>query len=134
MLLVVLVGLVRLAAGLQLSRLPFDLNSPRCPLEVEGQQKTAREAIIRAVDAGVTRQLVRTLLPRGESRELTPLDETWIGGIMQLYRECSPAARNLLKAVGEARDTSERPFVSVREQRAAAPRLRCITRAVRRST
>ena len=75
---------------------------------------TARDAVLAALEDGYTRQVVRTLLPRGPNRDLLPLDETWTGGIMQIFRECAPLSRDLLRAVGRAR-SGEAP--SVREQR-----------------
>ena len=50
------------------------------------QLLAARDAILRASKDGVTRQQLRTLLRR--DGELVPPDETWTGGIMQLYGAC----------------------------------------------
>jgi hypothetical protein len=64
---------------------------------------------------GATRQMVRILLPRSSDNDqlgkliendvlldmrsavLVPPDETWQGGIMQLYRAASIAARDMLR-------------------------------------
>ena len=90
--------------------------APKCPLNNEGQLLAARDAVLRATEAGITRQRVRTLLPRGVDRVLIPPDETWTGGIMQLYQACAPLARDLLRAVGVARaEGGAAP--TVREQR-----------------
>ena len=43
--------------------------APKCPLNNEGQLLAARDAVLRATEAGITRQRVRTLLPRGVDRE-----------------------------------------------------------------
>ena len=59
---------------------------PKCPLNAEAQLLAARDAILRASKDGVTRQQLRTLLRR--DGELVPPDETWTGGIMQLYGAC----------------------------------------------
>ena len=88
--------------------------APKCPLTNEGQLLAARDAIVRAAEDGVSRQQVRTLLLR--DGELIPPDETWQGGIMQLYKVCAPLARDILRAVGAARSPDgARP--AVREQR-----------------
>jgi len=84
---------------------------PKCPLNAEAQLLAARDAILRASNDGVTRQQLRTLLRR--DGDLVPPDETWTGGIMQLYGACRPLARDLLRKIGEARD--DKP--SLREQR-----------------
>ena len=68
---------------------------PKCPLNAESQLLAARDAVLRASEDGVARQRLRTLLPRGVSRELIPPDETWTGGIMQLYQACAPLVRDL---------------------------------------
>ena len=59
---------------------------PKCPLNAEAQLLAARDAILRASNDGVTRQQLRTLLRR--DGDLVPPDETWTGGIMQLYGAC----------------------------------------------
>ena len=87
---------------------------PKCPLNAESQLLAARDAVLRASEDGVARQRLRTLLPRGVSRELIPPDETWTGGIMQLYQACAPLVRDLLRSVGSARGDAA---PTVREQR-----------------
>ena len=62
------------------------IEPPKCPLNAEAQLLAARDAILRASKDGVTRQQLRTLLRR--DGELVPPDETWTGGIMQLYGAC----------------------------------------------
>mmetsp|Transcript_8006 Transcript_8006/g.23889 ORF Transcript_8006/g.23889 Transcript_8006/m.23889 type:complete len:318 (-) Transcript_8006:20-973(-) len=80
------------------------LQPPKCPLSAEAQLLEMRNAVIRAVEDGVTRQQVRTLLTR--DGVLTPPDETWTGGILQLYGACAPLTRDLLRKVGEARSAA----------------------------
>ena len=67
--------------------------------EVEMIQDCA-EAVGRAQAAGVSRHKVRLMLPGGEVSAwgtLCPTDESWEGGIMQLYGACSPLVRSLLR-------------------------------------
>jgi len=74
-------------------------------------------AITDARSAGVSRQIIRTLLPRdpaggrlgsyyeedgelnGDSAVLIPPDESWQGGIMQLYRAAAPTCSEVLRAI-----------------------------------
>ena len=44
---------------------------------------------------GVNRHTLRLFLPRGDG--LSPPDESWEGGIMQLFAACSPLTRDLLR-------------------------------------
>lgn len=55
----------------------------------------AEGAVLRARDAGVTRFTLRLFLPRDGG--LAPPDESWQGGIMQLFAACSPLVRDLLR-------------------------------------
>ena len=68
---------------------------PKCPLNAEAQLLAARDAILRASNDGVTRQQLRTLLRR--DGDLVPPDETWTGGIMQLYGACLPVRKSNFK-------------------------------------
>ena len=74
-----------------------------------------------AYEQGITRQIVRILLPRDASNDqlgqyfeadaetndrtrtsdikLVPSDESWQGGIMQLYRAAEPTTRDILKSL-----------------------------------
>ena len=74
---------------------------PKCPLNAEAQLLAARDAILRASNDGVTRQQLRTLLRR--DGDLVPPDETWTGGIMQLYGACRPVWTSKFKrpSIGE---------------------------------
>merc|ERR1719382_1381596 len=54
-------------------------------------------AVHAAQDAGKTRFILRLFLPRGDDAALVPPDESWQGGIMQLYAACSPLVRELLR-------------------------------------
>jgi len=51
-----------------------------------------------ARESGINRYVLRLFLPR--DGELTPPDESWVGGIMQLYATCSPLTRELLQKIG----------------------------------
>jgi hypothetical protein len=90
----------------------FDL---RIPLSFNEMVRQASSAMSDAYEAGMTRQILRVLLPRDPSSGrvgryfetdaqldtqdliLAPPDETWQGGIMQLYRACSPTCVDILK-------------------------------------
>merc|ERR1719453_2241840 len=67
---------------------------------------------MRARDAGVKRYILRLFLPRGDG--LSPPDESWQGGIMQLYAACSPMVRDLLRRLSQ--ETAGVP-PALREQR-----------------
>ena len=93
---------------------PIPLN---CPLSFEQMVRQAALAVQDAYAAGKTRQTIRVLLPRdpsngqiGEYFEsdaqvdtgdliLAPPDESWQGGIMQLYRSCAPTCEEILRCV-----------------------------------
>ena len=45
-------------------------------------------AVKGASESGINRYVLRLFLPR--DGELTPPDESWVGGIMQLFATCSP--------------------------------------------
>mmetsp|Transcript_33000 Transcript_33000/g.83279 ORF Transcript_33000/g.83279 Transcript_33000/m.83279 type:complete len:339 (-) Transcript_33000:276-1292(-) len=55
----------------------------------------AAEAAKMAYEDGITRQKLRFLLPR--DGVLSPTDEDWPGGIMQLFFACSPITRAFLR-------------------------------------
>ena len=57
----------------------------------------AAKACLRAKDDSLNRYTVRLFLPRGEEGRLFPPDESWQGGIMQLFAVCSPLVRDLLR-------------------------------------
>jgi len=86
------------------------------PLSYDEMIAMAARCMADAYAQGTTRQIVRILLPRspdgerlGEMYEadatdmsmqeakLVPCDESWQGGIEQLYRAAAPAARDLLR-------------------------------------
>ena len=52
--------------------------------------------IKRAREDGNNRYVLRLFLPRGSEEELVPCDESWEGGIMQLFSVASPLVRELL--------------------------------------
>jgi len=61
-------------------------------------------AIARAQADGVNRHKIRLMLPGGEMASwgsLCPTDESWEGGIMQLYGASSPLVRGLLRKVSK---------------------------------
>lgn len=86
------------------------------PLSYNEMVNQVSRAVNDANSAGVNRQILRILLPRDSSnadlgifREsdadavdisdtiLVPPDDTWQGGIMQLYRACAPTCDDILK-------------------------------------
>lgn len=87
------------------------------PVSLDDMILMASRAISDASNAGMTRQIVRMLLPRNPSSQLlgqfyeddasttnawrsqllVPPDETWQGGIMQLYRAALPTCTQLLR-------------------------------------
>ena len=100
------------------------------PLSLDEMIRQAVSAMKDAANAGTKRQIVRILLPRdaanadfgkfmeSESSEagnvndvvLVPPDESWQGGIMQLYRSAAPTAQDMVQrlSVSEAGLTVER--------------------------
>lgn len=98
-------------------------NSMVVPLNFNAMIKQASQAIIDAKAQGVNRQIIRVLLPRdpnsgnlgqyfeddieveGGARGaqdllLAPPDESWQGGIMQLYRAALPTCKEILRRIG----------------------------------
>lgn len=87
----------------------------RIPLSFEEMVNQASSAMEDAYRQGKTRQIVRVLLPRSASNDqllqyyeddvqdgsvetvLVPTDETWQGGIMQLYRAASYTCQAMLR-------------------------------------
>jgi len=85
------------------------------PLSFDQMVRQAAAAMRDAYDKGMKRQTVRILLPRDPSSGqigryfepdaqldtteliLAPPDESWQGGIMQLYRSCEPACEEILR-------------------------------------
>lgn len=104
------------------------------PLTWDEMIRQAASAMNLATESGVSRQIVRVMLPRdatnadfgkffeGESNTendsptaaaaasvntvLCPTDESWQGGIMQLYRSAAPTATSLLRQVLSRRRTT----------------------------
>jgi|EP01083_Nonionella_stella_P028326 hypothetical protein len=88
------------------------------PLTLKDMVKQSSEAMEEAKLQGITRQTIRVLLPRdpksadlGNMFEeevememqdilLAPPDESWQGGIMQLYRACAPTCKEILRNLG----------------------------------
>jgi len=85
------------------------------PVSFDEMVRQGSTAMADAYESGITRQMLRVLLPRdpmagalGQYFEsdadidtadlmLAPPDETWQGGIMQLYRACAPTCLELLR-------------------------------------
>jgi len=65
------------------------------PSDQQQMLTQAADCVARARAAGSSRFVLRLFLPRGEG--LSPPDESWQGGIMQLYAACSPLVRELLR-------------------------------------
>ena len=57
----------------------------------------AAGAVTRAQGDGISRAILRLFLPRGDMENLVPPDESWQGGIMQLYLVASPLVRDLMR-------------------------------------
>lgn len=88
------------------------------PLTLKDMVKQSSQAMEEAKSQGITRQTIRVLLPRdpksadlGNMFEedvelemqdilLAPPDESWQGGIMQLYRACAPTCKEILRNLG----------------------------------
>jgi hypothetical protein len=89
------------------------------PLSFDEMIRVASSAMSDAFDQGINRQMCRVLLPRDPSNAnignffendanvdtqglvLVPLDESWQGGIMQLYRAAAPTCQALLRYARE---------------------------------
>jgi len=87
----------------------------RIPLSFEEMVNQASSAMEEAYKMGKTRQTIRVLLPRSANNDqllqyyegdiqdssmetvLVPTDETWQGGIMQLYRAASYTCQAILR-------------------------------------
>ena len=96
-------------------------DSIQMPLTFEEMIKLASSAVSDAYEQGITRQMVRVLLPRdpasgdlgvqyendavvnGRNQDmvLVPPDETWQGGSPQLYRACAPTAQEIIRRVSK---------------------------------
>ena len=96
----------------------------RIPNTWDAMIRQATDAVQEAANAGSTRQIVRILLPRDRNNAdfgrymetfnenwssssddnviLCPTDESWQGGIMQLYRSASPTAQRMVRQLSKA--------------------------------
>jgi len=105
------------------------------PLTFDAMVSEASDACASAFKTGIKRQIVRILLPRDSSSGdlgiyaeadanvsmkkafglrddvvLVPPDETWQGGIMQLYRAAAPTCTEILRMIGgDGRNTGGVP-------------------------
>ena len=68
------------------------------PQNREDMLTQAASAVQRARADDVNRCLVRVFLTK-EDGNLYPPDESWEGGIMQLYKACTPLVRDLLRRI-----------------------------------
>jgi hypothetical protein len=111
------------ATDVETARVPKAISAPPknmpetlpVPVSFDEMVRQASTAMADAYEAGITRQMMRVLLPRDptaanlgtyfesdadvDTQELilAPPDETWQGGIMQLYRACAPTVLELLR-------------------------------------
>ena len=83
------------------------------PLTWDEMKRQVATAVKQAASQGTTQQIVRVLLPRdrtsgdfgtyledsAQTSALVPPDESWQGGIMQLYRAALPTAEDILRLV-----------------------------------
>ena len=89
--------------------------STTLPTTKEQMIAAAVEAVKRAKADGVNNQRLRILLPSPrQPGVLIAPDETWEGGIMQLYQTCSPLVRDLVRALSPS---SGSVVARLREQR-----------------
>jgi len=89
------------------------------PISFDEMVKDVARTMDQAQEAGITRQIVRILLPRDptsgqlgqyfeddaqidtQNLVLVPPDETWQGGIMQLYRAAAPTCTEILRKLSK---------------------------------
>eukprot|EP00584_Thalassiosira_punctigera_P015573 CAMPEP_0172549504 /NCGR_PEP_ID=MMETSP1067-20121228/18567_1 /TAXON_ID=265564 ORGANISM="Thalassiosira punctigera, Strain Tpunct2005C2" /NCGR_SAMPLE_ID=MMETSP1067 /ASSEMBLY_ACC=CAM_ASM_000444 /LENGTH=371 /DNA_ID=CAMNT_0013336895 /DNA_START=38 /DNA_END=1153 /DNA_ORIENTATION=- len=101
----------------------------RIPLSYDEMISQASSCMSDAYAKGMNRQIVRVLLPRDASADrlgvqfeadaemtdrtmetkLVPTDESWQGGIMQLYRAAAPTAKDVLRRLCPAAATTGVP-------------------------
>jgi Domain of unknown function (DUF1995) len=92
----------------------------RIPTSWDAMIRQATDTVQEAARAGTTRQIVRILLPRDKNNAdlgryvesftsedndniiLCPTDESWQGGIMQLYRSAAPTAQRMVRQISKA--------------------------------
>jgi len=106
-------------------------DSLEMPLSYNEMILQASQCMSDAYEKGITRQIVRILLPRDASNEklgemfepdaqttdraksqemkLCPTDESWQGGIMQLYRAASPTTKDILGKLSTTTATTGLP-------------------------
>lgn len=87
------------------------------PMSFDEMVREVSKCMLDAKEMGIYRQIIRILLPRDPASEqigqyfesdanldtsdliLVPPDETWQGGIMQLYRAASPTCQEILRRI-----------------------------------
>ena len=104
-------------------------DSLEIPLTYDEMIKQVSLCMSDAYEQGITRQIVRILLPRDASNDqlgqyfenevetndrtsdvkLVPNDESWQGGIMQLYRSASPTTKDILRSLCKTSATTGVP-------------------------
>ncbi|KAL7532262.1 hypothetical protein ACHAXR_004526 [Thalassiosira sp. AJA248-18] len=106
-------------------------NSLEIPLSYNEMILQASQCMSDAYEKGMTRQIVRILLPRdpaadqlgqqfeaeaettdkakSQEMKLVPNDESWQGGIMQLYRAASPTSADILRQLDPTTATTGVP-------------------------
>jgi len=90
-------------------------NTLRVPVTFDEMIRETTKAMTDAYEKGITRQMLRLLMPRDPTSQdlgmmfegdadfttsdliLYPVDESWQGGIMQLYRAAAPTCQAILK-------------------------------------
>jgi hypothetical protein len=90
-------------------------NTLRVPVSFDEMIRATSSAMTDAYEQGVTRQMIRLLMPRDPASQdlgimfeddadfsttdllLYPTDESWQGGIMQLYRAAAPTCQAILR-------------------------------------
>jgi hypothetical protein len=90
----------RVTAALRSTTPDVEAKPIALPITKEQMIAAAAESVKRAQAEGVSNQRLRVLLPspRIPGLLIAP-DETWEGGIMQLYQACSPLTRDLVRAL-----------------------------------
>lgn len=73
---------------------------PTVPANEIEMLASCAKSVRAAFKDGNTRQKIRLLMPREGT--LAATDESWMGGIMQLFNVCSPLTRNLLRRLNDA--------------------------------
>jgi hypothetical protein len=120
----------------EVSKTKININDTlQIPLSYNEMILQSSQAMTDALAAGKTRQIVRILLPRdassdnigvyyeaeaqtssklnaAETTKLVPTDESWQGGIMQLYRAAAPTTKDIMRQLSPTmRETGVPPKI-----------------------